>query len=173
MTVDELLARLHRVRRNGKGWSAQCPNHDDRQNSLSVAIGGGGSILVHCFALCRVEAVVTALGLTMRELFPPRPSSTSRRPAPRLASLLDEARSEVLRGAQRQLVKLEPYRPLNQMADFIRRALHIIDASRRDATVLGPSERVWDPMASAAHLEANVLAVEAQLDDILARGRLS
>lgn len=36
--VDMLLSRLERVRQYGKGWSARCPAHQDRQASLSVTI---------------------------------------------------------------------------------------------------------------------------------------
>lgn len=69
MTVDELLPRLHGVRRTKNGWSAKCPGHDDRQNSLSVGIGDDGRILLTCFAGCRVEAIAKALGLEVRDLF--------------------------------------------------------------------------------------------------------
>jgi hypothetical protein len=32
----DLLARLKGVRRSGEGWTAKCPAHEDRQNSLSI-----------------------------------------------------------------------------------------------------------------------------------------
>ncbi len=70
MTADPLLARLHGVRKSGDGWSARCPAHDDRQNSLSVNSGDDGRILLHCFAGCRPEGIVAALGLEMKDLFP-------------------------------------------------------------------------------------------------------
>ena len=68
--VDKVLSRLHSIRRTGKGWSALCPAHEDRQNSLSVAAGDDGRVLVKCFAGCPAEQIVAAIGLTMRDLFP-------------------------------------------------------------------------------------------------------
>jgi 5S rRNA maturation endonuclease (ribonuclease M5) len=49
--------------------SWRCPAHEDRVASLSVRTGEAGRVLVHCHAGCDPEAVVAALGLTMRELF--------------------------------------------------------------------------------------------------------
>ncbi len=68
-TFDAILARLHNVRANGKGFTAQCPAHDDKRNSLSLSRGDDGKILVHCFAGCEPETVANALGLKMSELF--------------------------------------------------------------------------------------------------------
>jgi len=68
--VDAVLGRLHGIRRTGKGWSARCPAHEDRQNSLSVAAGDDGRVLLKCFAGCPAEQIVAAIGLTMRDLFP-------------------------------------------------------------------------------------------------------
>jgi hypothetical protein len=35
-TMVDILARLKGVRRSGEGWTAKCPAHKDKQNSLSV-----------------------------------------------------------------------------------------------------------------------------------------
>lgn len=70
--VDVLLSRLDRVRQFGKGWSARCPAHQDRQASLSVTIGNDGRILAHCFAGCAIVDVLGAVGLTLADLFPAR-----------------------------------------------------------------------------------------------------
>ncbi|MGA2068766.1 MAG: hypothetical protein ABSG86_27610 [Thermoguttaceae bacterium] len=56
---------------NGDGQgSACCPAHDDRRQSLSVAVGDGGGVLLKCHAGCPTESVVEAMGLKMRALFP-------------------------------------------------------------------------------------------------------
>ncbi len=69
MTAEELLSRLDGVRARGGGrWTARCPAHADRVPSLSIAEGERG-ILIHCFAACRKEDVVAALGLTLADLF--------------------------------------------------------------------------------------------------------
>jgi Protein of unknown function (DUF3631)/Toprim-like len=68
--AERLLGRLEGVRRSGKGWTARCPAHEDRQPSLSIAEGEDGRLLLHCFAGCPVERVVAAVGLELRDLFP-------------------------------------------------------------------------------------------------------
>lgn len=70
MTLDELLAKCAGVRREGAGWSARCPAHDDRRASLSISEGAEGRLLVHCHAQCQLDAVLVAWGLTPRDLFP-------------------------------------------------------------------------------------------------------
>ncbi len=57
-------------KRNGRGWKARCPAHDDRQPSLSIAEGGDGRVLLRCHAGCPVEDIVSALRLEMRDLMP-------------------------------------------------------------------------------------------------------
>lgn len=64
------LNKLHGIKRNGDGWTAQCPAHEDKQNSLSVH-EKGGKLLLRCFVTCTVQDIVTALGLEMTDLFQP------------------------------------------------------------------------------------------------------
>lgn len=47
--------------RNGQGWLARCPAHDDRSPSLSLADSDNGRLLVKCFAGCDARAVLAAL----------------------------------------------------------------------------------------------------------------
>ncbi len=70
MTVAELLVRLDRVKRSGSGWVARCPAHEDRHASLSIAEGDDGRVLLKCHAGCTVEEIVSALRLTIADLFP-------------------------------------------------------------------------------------------------------
>jgi hypothetical protein len=60
MTVEAVLARLQGVRRNGRGWRARCPAHEDHTPSLSIN-EREGKVLVHCHAGCLQEAVLAAL----------------------------------------------------------------------------------------------------------------
>jgi hypothetical protein len=76
MRAEGFVSRLDGVRANGSGWAARCPAHDDRRASLSVAEGEDGRVLVRCHAGCEVAAVVAALGMTERDLFPPREERT-------------------------------------------------------------------------------------------------
>ncbi len=77
--VHNILSRLCRVRKTGNGWESCCPAHEDRHASLSIGTGEGGRILLNCHAGCKPEAVVSAIGLTLADLFPgdgPRPKYT-------------------------------------------------------------------------------------------------
>ena len=68
MSLEALLARLKRVRRNGSGWQALCPAHMDRNPSLSIDVREG-TILVHCHAGCSQQAVLAGLEIEAHELF--------------------------------------------------------------------------------------------------------
>lgn len=95
--IEIVLSRLENPRRSPRGWVARCPSHEDRFPSLSVAEGRDGRALVNCFAGCTAEEIVSALGLEMSDLFPPKQEPVRNRPAPkpvrvprRLAELLLE-----------------------------------------------------------------------------------
>ena len=64
------LARALGGQRNGCGWMACCPAHDDRSPSLSIANGTGGRILLTCFAGCSWAAIREVL--QARSLWPMR-----------------------------------------------------------------------------------------------------
>lgn len=71
-SIDLVRGRLERVRKVGDGYIASCPAHEDRNASLSIAIGNDGRILVHCFAGCAIGDVLGAIGLMISDLFPQR-----------------------------------------------------------------------------------------------------
>lgn len=66
---------LHRDHRSRVSIRTTCPAHHDRRPSLVVTREDDGRALIHCFSGCRPSAIVTALGLTVRDLFigPPVP----------------------------------------------------------------------------------------------------
>jgi hypothetical protein len=64
MKVQEVLAQLRGVKKNGSGWTALCPAHDDNRNSLSVSEGQSGKILYKCHAGCQYQSIIAALSLT-------------------------------------------------------------------------------------------------------------
>lgn len=87
--IDAMLSRLDGVKRTGNGtWIARCPAHADKSPSLSLRETDPGAVLVHCFAGCTAHEVVSAVGLELTDLFPPRPadpahaSKPERRPFP-------------------------------------------------------------------------------------------
>ncbi|MCL2412256.1 MAG: hypothetical protein FWC97_11510 [Treponema sp.] len=49
-------------------FTAKCPAHDDKNNSLSVRLEEDKTLL-YCFAGCTTESIVAALGLSMSSLF--------------------------------------------------------------------------------------------------------
>ncbi len=57
------------VSQNGTKLLCRCPAHDDQRASLSVGQGTDGRALLYCFAGCKTQDVVKALGLRMSELF--------------------------------------------------------------------------------------------------------
>lgn len=74
MDVSELLSRLAKVKRTGQGtWTACCPAHADRTPSMSVKELASGQILLHDFGGCSTEAILSALGICMGDLFPDGP----------------------------------------------------------------------------------------------------
>ena len=57
----QTIAEALRGRRDGGGWLACCPAHDDRDPSLSISDGDNGKVLVHCHAGCSQADVIAAL----------------------------------------------------------------------------------------------------------------
>jgi putative DNA primase/helicase len=68
----ETIARALGGTRQGAGWTARCPAHDDRAPSLSVSAADNGKILVHCHAGCEQRQVVAALKARGLWAEPPR-----------------------------------------------------------------------------------------------------
>jgi len=67
-TMADIIALLKGVRRSGKGWTAKCPAHEDRQNSLSIQ-HRDGKWLLKCHAGCTWEAIIAAIGVAPSDLF--------------------------------------------------------------------------------------------------------
>ena len=68
--ITAILQRFRSVQKSGTGFMACCPAHEDGNASLSIGTGNDGRILLHCMAGCSPEAVTTAAGITMADLFP-------------------------------------------------------------------------------------------------------
>ena len=68
--VLEELSRLDcRVRGKEHQMEAQCPCHDDRVPSMSIAVGDDDRVLFSCHAGCSQDDVIAAMGLSWPELF--------------------------------------------------------------------------------------------------------
>lgn len=80
-TVQRFLNHLENVRVEGDGWSARCPcRNDDHNPSVHVGQGKDGRVLVTCHRGdgCDVNEICSAVGISINELFPPKPKQESK-----------------------------------------------------------------------------------------------
>ena len=77
----DLLARLTKVRPSGDGWSARCPAHNDRRNSLSVGYKNERWLL-KCHAGCAWKKILAALDLRTTDRFDAPTDGGGGRPTP-------------------------------------------------------------------------------------------
>lgn len=69
MQIGEILNKLQKPKAlSGGEWVACCPAHSDKNPSLNLKLSGD-KILINCKAGCTTEAVCTALGLRLSDLF--------------------------------------------------------------------------------------------------------
>src|SRR5215212_4182361 len=66
---EDVLDRLNVASRNGEKAMCFCPAHDDRDNPSLNLKAENGRLLLHCFAGCQPEDVVSEIGLEMNDLF--------------------------------------------------------------------------------------------------------
>jgi DNA-binding transcriptional ArsR family regulator len=64
-----VLDRLGVASQNGEKAMSFCPAHDDRNNPSLSLKAKNGRLLLHCFAGCHPEDIVSKLGLQMKDLF--------------------------------------------------------------------------------------------------------
>jgi len=73
MSIETVISRLDGVRETAPGkYLARCPAHDDRSPSLAISEGDDGRVLIHDFAGCQTEDVLSAIGLTFSDVMPER-----------------------------------------------------------------------------------------------------
>ena len=63
MQLDQFLAKLDHVQGGHGQYTARCPAHDDRHNSLSISVGKDGKILIRCHAGCDTSKIMSSMGL--------------------------------------------------------------------------------------------------------------
>jgi hypothetical protein len=66
---EDVLDKLEVATRNGERAMSYCPTHDDHHNPSLSLKAENGRLLLHCFAGCRPEDIVSKVGLRMQELF--------------------------------------------------------------------------------------------------------
>lgn len=77
--IEKVLSALsdpvRKLKPAGKNkWSARCPCHHDRNASLGIGVFEDGGAWVKCHAGCDREDVLAAMGLTVADLQPDRPT---------------------------------------------------------------------------------------------------
>jgi len=69
LDTEDFLQKFHGVKKEiNDQYIASCPAHADSTPSLSISFQSG-RVLLHCHAGCAVEKIVSAVGLTMQDLF--------------------------------------------------------------------------------------------------------
>jgi hypothetical protein len=66
---EDVLDKLEVASRNGEKAMSFCPAHDDRTNPSLSLKAENGKLLLHCFAGCHPENIVSKIGLQMKDLF--------------------------------------------------------------------------------------------------------
>jgi hypothetical protein len=141
----------------------RCRFHDDRRPSLSVDLTAG---VFNCFGCGEHGGVRRFAELVGEHDVAPR--------VRRVESPLQEARRAAARRARRDGERAVQWADWRYCEDFVRRSWHAVDHARRLATVLGPDHPlVWPALELAARVEQDAFAVEAELDAILASGRVA
>jgi hypothetical protein len=74
---ESVLDRLNVASRNGEKAMCFCPAHDDRDNPSLSLKAENGRLLLHCFAGCQPEDIVSATELEMKDLFAERGGGSS------------------------------------------------------------------------------------------------
>ena len=68
MTTAEIADRL-KGKKTANGWECNCPAHQDKNASLSIAEGDNGKTIVKCFAGCDFDSICAAAGLDKKDFF--------------------------------------------------------------------------------------------------------
>jgi hypothetical protein len=86
--LPNVLSRFPDAKQTGdRQYIARCPCHEDSDPSLSIGQPTpGGAVLINCHAACATQQIVERRGLTMADLFPPRPTRETKRGRVEVAS---------------------------------------------------------------------------------------
>lgn len=71
IAYQRIFNALEGVRSHGWGWSAKCPAHDDRKQSLTLKLADDGKLLVNCHANdgCTFDDIAAAIGIDRQDFF--------------------------------------------------------------------------------------------------------
>ena len=117
MKYEDFISRFEKQRKTATGVFVVCPAHQDKNPSLSVSPSREGGVLMKCFAGCKNEDIVAALGLTMRDLFATEkarpfvlPARVAESPQPKEKPVIDQtyAYHDALGSEVYQVVRMKP-----------------------------------------------------------------
>ena len=89
LTVDDIVAKLPGARKSGRGYSAKCPAHEDKNASLSVWQDEHGNTGLHCFAGCHRRDICAALGIKEEMLYADYDERRQKKPASKVMARYD------------------------------------------------------------------------------------
>lgn len=72
MTYNEILSHFTVKRRSQDKAQCICPCHNDKEASLTISKGDKGTV-IHCHASCDTSDILSAVGLSMKDLFEDSP----------------------------------------------------------------------------------------------------
>lgn len=124
------LAEMLAARPSGRGrWLARCPAHDDRHPSLTITQGHSGVLLKDWSHGCTPQQIVSALGLSMRDLFdaPLTPASRRELELRRATQALEDSRQR-----RRRIALMKGYRACTSRMAVIADALFNGEPERTD-----------------------------------------
>src|SRR5262249_36565632 len=125
---DTFLAKFSKVRKNGAGFMASCPAHDDRTPSLSLTQKPGGGWLLHCFGQqCSVDAIRRAGGGSWEEI---SPGHGDRRPFRRSRPRSRSGRARAA-GGGRVRARADAWQPVYAVTDWVRHSTRAVAEARR------------------------------------------
>lgn len=77
-----LLSMLEKVKRTGSdSYIACCPSHEDKNPSMTIREVEPDHILLHCFAGCDTQSILSSIGLSFNDIHPDRARDELRKPS--------------------------------------------------------------------------------------------
>ena len=83
-------------------YEAKCPAHETRHRSLALAVFRDGTYGVHCHAGCTSAAVLEAVGLSLKDLYPDGAMFERKRPRRNSQADVDRNVLEIAQGQRKQ-----------------------------------------------------------------------
>lgn len=115
LPVDRIREAIEQAtgpgRQQGDNWRLRCPAHSDRDPSLSLGANPEQHALIYCQAGCDTDAVLSAIGLTRRDLYPHDPNQRNADPIVATYRYTESDGTllyEVLRSAAKQFRQRRP-----------------------------------------------------------------